>query len=356
MVVLVKDGERWAAADPQSWGLEADLEGALADHPYLIPGCDGAVVARQFTIAGVGIVDLVCVDGLGTITLIECKLAKNAEIRRAVVGQIFAYASGLAGISEPDFSAEFARRNTASPLNALATVQDEDLDAEEFARRISANLAAGRFRLVLAVDAITTELRAIIEYLNLHLGETVSIMAFELGRVLIGAAEIYIPATYGAEVADRKAIRSGVRRRWSHADLAEAAKDVVDESARDFIEELLSYADKSSAAVQGGTGRLPSAGFYYVIDGTRISVWSLYVGKEQPVLAFNLGSIARASEDLARETLAELRKSSVLASKLTEDDSSALKKYTEFPVNLFTHDETALQSIWSAIKLAVPVS
>lgn len=114
MVVLVKDGDRWAAADPRSWGLEADLEKVLAGHPYLIPGCDGAVVATQFAIAGVGVVDMVCVDELGSITLIECKLARNAEIRRAVVGQIFAYASGLANTSEIDFSAQFARCAGAS--------------------------------------------------------------------------------------------------------------------------------------------------------------------------------------------------------------------------------------------------
>lgn len=98
---------------------------------------------------------------------------------------------------------------------------------------------------------------------------------------------------------------------------------------------------------------MPSAGFYYVIEGTRVSVWSLYVGTEDPIVAFNLGSIARASENLARDTLAVLRKSPALASKLPEDDDSALKRYTEIPASVITHDQIALQSLWSAIELTV---
>ncbi|MFD7160942.1 hypothetical protein ACFV9C_40605 [Kribbella sp. NPDC059898] len=348
-MVLVKDGDRWAAADPRSWGSEADLEQVLADHPYLIPGCDSAAVARQFAIAGVGVVDLVCTDEFGTITLIECKLARNAEIRRAVIGQIFAYASGLTGTSEPDFSTEFARRSGSSLLSALP---EADVDADELSHRIGANLAAGRLRLVVAVDAITSELRAIIEYLNVHLGDSVSIMALELGRVLVGGAEVLVPATYGAEVADRKAATSGVRRRWSAEDLEGAAENVVDAPARDFVQELLSYAQTSGAVVQGGGGRAPSAGFYYVIDGTRVSVWSLYVKEDDPILAFNLGSIARASRDLALTCLAALRQSRVLAGKLPEDENLALGRYTEFPAVGIANDPVALQSVWSAIECA----
>ncbi len=153
---------------------------------------------------------------------------------------IFAYASGLANTSGTDFSAQFARRAGGPLLNALSAAQGDEVDAEELAQSVSANLAAGRFRLVVAVDAITPELRAIIEYLNVHLGATVSIMAFELGRVLVGGAEVLVPATYGAEVADRKSSTSGVRRRWSQADLAEATEYVVDVPARSFIAELLS--------------------------------------------------------------------------------------------------------------------
>jgi hypothetical protein len=349
---LIKDGDRWATADPRSWGLEADLEDVLLGNPYLVPGCQGSAVVRQFRIPGVGTVDLVCVDDLGVITLIECKLAKNAEIRRAVVGQIFAYASGLSGMSDTDFSAEFERRTGVSLLSAVSAAAGSDVDAEEFAGSVGANLAAGRFRLVVAVDAITPELQAIIEYLNVHLGDTVALMAFELGRVVVGGTAVLIPATYGAEVAERKKNPPGARRRWSEADLVEATESVVDLAARRFVEELLTYAEKSGAVIQGGSGKVPSAGFYYVIDGTRVSIWSLYVGKEDPLVAFNLGSIERASKDLALDTLAALRTSPAIATKLPADDENAVKRYTEFPIRTITGDPTALQAFWSAIELA----
>lgn len=46
---------------------------------------------REFNIPGIGLVDLVCVDDQDTLTIIECKLAANPQIRREVVGQIIAY-------------------------------------------------------------------------------------------------------------------------------------------------------------------------------------------------------------------------------------------------------------------------
>jgi hypothetical protein len=352
VVVLVKDGNRWAAADPRSWGSEADLEEVLAENPDLIPGCEGSAVVSQFSIAGVGIVDLICVDELGSITLVECKLAKNAEIRRAVIGQIFAYASGLSGTSEAEFSAVFAKRGGHTLLDAVSAAAVKDVEPEEFARGLRTNLAEGRFRLVVAVDAITPELRAIIEYLNLHLAATASIMAFELGRVLVGDTAVLVPATYGAEAADRKAAKPGVRRRWSPAEIASAAAEVYDPAERRFLENVLSYADESGANVRGGGGSAPSAGFYYIIDGTSVSAWSLYVRQQGSVVALNLGSVRRASEDRVRQMLAVLRRSTALDSKLPADDEAALHRYTEVPVSTIVGDPDALKCFWQAIEVA----
>ena len=55
----------------------------------------GLIVVDQIAISVTGYVDLVAVDSDGNITLVECKLASNQEIRRSVIGQIFAYAAGL---------------------------------------------------------------------------------------------------------------------------------------------------------------------------------------------------------------------------------------------------------------------
>lgn len=104
-MLLQKSDAKWLPVSLPNYGSECELQMMLADAPELIPGCEGSAVVRELNILGTGFVDLVCVDEIGTLTLIECKLAKNAEIRRAVVGQIFAYASGLEGTSYEEFSA-----------------------------------------------------------------------------------------------------------------------------------------------------------------------------------------------------------------------------------------------------------
>lgn len=79
---------------------EAALQMMLRDAPELLPGGDDrrpVVVVAEFGVS-VGAVDLVGVAPTGAITVVECKLRANPEIRRSIVGQLFAYASALWGM------------------------------------------------------------------------------------------------------------------------------------------------------------------------------------------------------------------------------------------------------------------
>ncbi len=49
----------------------------------------------ELGIPDTGSVDIALVEPAGLITLVECKLRANPEIRRAVLGQIMAYAANL---------------------------------------------------------------------------------------------------------------------------------------------------------------------------------------------------------------------------------------------------------------------
>src|SRR5207249_4092094 len=124
------------------------------------------------------------------LTLIECKLAANPEIRRAVVGQIFAYASGLWRMHGDDLDAAWRARSTTGAglrqaAEALAGHRaiEEPFDGTVFMQRISENLALGRMRLVVAVDTITSELRRIIEFLNDRTQPELQVIALELDYV-----------------------------------------------------------------------------------------------------------------------------------------------------------------------------
>ena len=111
------------------------LQEMLAESPAWLELKEPVVVVRELRVPGVGKVDLAAVGLSGRITLVECKLANNPEIRRSVVGQLFAYAAGLWRCSYDDFASLFAARqgrSLAAAVEDLADIQDDwDEDASD---------------------------------------------------------------------------------------------------------------------------------------------------------------------------------------------------------------------------------
>ena len=168
MVLIRRAGGSWREPETTSYANEKELQDLLKTSSSLLPDAEPSAVADEFWIPEVGSVDLVAVDAQGQLTLVECKLNANPEIRRAVIGQILAYAGGLWRMSYGDFAAGFAARAGQSLESAVAKVAGDDLDEDQFRKALAQTLAAGGFRLIIAVDAITTELKRIVEYLNEH--------------------------------------------------------------------------------------------------------------------------------------------------------------------------------------------
>ena len=300
-VMELKDG-RWQVKSLAAFKNERHLQDLLLDDPGLVPGCAGAAGIDELWFPGVGSIVLVFVDDLGVVSLVECKLNANREIRREVVGQVFAYASGLTGTSLSDFEARWADRSSSrakTPRTLVADVEGaagSDIDAEAFRTALAANLEAGRFQLVVAVDVITPELKAIIEYLSVHLDDTVNVLALEVGRIPAGNEAFLVVETYGAELATAKAKAAPTtKRRWTLPEINDAVAALPRGEERAVVDALLKMAQELSARVNGGTGRYPSAGFYYPFGGKSPSVWSLYVRDTGADVAFNIGSVANVS-------------------------------------------------------------
>ncbi|WP_426997987.1 hypothetical protein [Pseudarthrobacter sp. N5] len=142
-------------------------------------------------------------------TLVECKLASNPQIRREVVGQMFDYASRLWGMDPEDFNARWRARTSQSLF-------DHDEEGLSLRATVADNLAEGRFRIVLAVDAINAPLKRMIEYLNTMSGPATSVIAVEYARLRQGQVEILMPQVYGQEMAETKsaATRRGDLTQW----------------------------------------------------------------------------------------------------------------------------------------------
>ena len=109
-VLVRRVGESWSSPSRRGFALEVELEELLHDYPEVLPGVTAAAIAvTQFSVPSGGSVDLVVLEPDATVTVVECKLARNAEVRRAVVGQILSYASSLTQLDVDGFLDEFDR-------------------------------------------------------------------------------------------------------------------------------------------------------------------------------------------------------------------------------------------------------
>lgn len=118
------------------------------------------------------------------------------------------------------------------------------------------------------------------------------------------------------------------------------------------MESLLRHAAHHHATIKGGTGAAPSAGYYYLVDGARRSMWSLYLKPQGPTVAINLGSIANTSPNLADAMATELRTAPVFAERLADHDG-VVGKYPEFSIAVLIHDPAAVDALHRAFDLVV---
>ena len=94
-LIVRQPGEAWSTPAVTSYTAESHLQEVLAGQPSLLPGVSSSPVAVRELQTGAGPLDVVVIDADGQITLVECKLASNAQIRREIVGQVLDYASSL---------------------------------------------------------------------------------------------------------------------------------------------------------------------------------------------------------------------------------------------------------------------
>ena len=209
--ILIRDGDgKWSEPSSHGYVDESSLQALLAEHPTLLPGVVGeSAVCREFQ-SGVGPADIVIVDAESSVTLVECKLAANREVRREVIGQVLDYASRLWQMPLNDFLNQWQARGGTPIADVLGDGQEAGIAA------LGENLQAGRFRIILAVDLINDDLMRIVTYLNSVTNADTSVVAVEFRKMTYGDTEILMPRSFGAEIADEKAARSSTaRRHWT---------------------------------------------------------------------------------------------------------------------------------------------
>lgn len=195
--MLVRRGSgSWEQPPVRAYTDEAELQTLIAESPQLVAadGDRSAVVLRELALPGAGSLDVLVVHRNGELTLVEAKLNRNPEIRRAVVGQLLGYAGGLwrLGYDRLDHIVRNQHGASLADLAAIASA-DDPFDADDFRRTVARNLDEGTFRLVFAVDEITEDLKRAVEYLNAHTVDGTTAVVLELDYSKVGDIEILVP-------------------------------------------------------------------------------------------------------------------------------------------------------------------
>lgn len=256
-ILIRRPGESWTDPARYAYGDEAELQALLAGHPQLIPGVSpGAKTCREFQ-SEVGPADIIVVELSGAITLVECKLAKNPEIRREIVGQLFDYAGRLWQMSADQFDERWRSRTRSSLFSG------EGFEDPEFQETVNANLADGRFRLVLAVDEINLALKRMVEYVNAITSAETSVIAVEYIRYRHGDVEVLTPRTYGDELSQAKVARQfSTHSVWSHSDYRDWLT-AHEPTTLGIFDELTRALTTIPMTFRGGRGNSPSGTFIY---------------------------------------------------------------------------------------------
>jgi hypothetical protein len=201
-ILLRHPGGDWQPTDPRAYINEEELQRLLKSSPEIIPctppDLPGIVYCREFPVGSYAI-DLVGVGSDGTISLIECKLARNLEAKRTVVGQVLEYAASVWRMDPSTFERAYKSRNGQSPFEELRDKGIDGWDEAQCRDQVADNLERGRFRLMIAVDEARPELRSIIDYVNHQPGD-LYLVALELPYFMGGPVEVLVPETYGDEL------------------------------------------------------------------------------------------------------------------------------------------------------------
>lgn len=115
-----------------------------------------------------GAIDLIFLNEFGFITICECKLWRNPDARRSVIGQILDYGKDISKWDYLKFETAClkARKGTEKSLIDIMHTRFPDLEESAFVDTVQKNLDKGRFLLTIIGDGIRENMEEIANYIH----------------------------------------------------------------------------------------------------------------------------------------------------------------------------------------------
>ena len=255
--IWTKADNGWKLADSHPFPDEATLQGLVAENPQLLPLAGSP---RLFTLGrevrlGTGYADVLAVEESGRPVIIEVKLARNAEARRAIVSQVLSYAAFLHGydavdLEEGPLRGALAEADHGSITEAVAAFDQEGaVDTSEFATALQDHLNSGRFRLVLVLDEVSAELERIIAYLETVALQTLTIDLITINVYQVKGVEVALPQRISPDLSASSTPASAPKGRSAPRGVLSDGPDAFVESVaqvsgehREVFDELIAWA------------------------------------------------------------------------------------------------------------------
>lgn len=194
------DGANWRLLAPAGFPDEAALHNLVEEAPQLLPlaGAPRLVVVGREVQLGNGYADLLAVEPTGRLVIVEVKLARNAEARRAVVAQVLTYAAYLRGLDPATLEQQVLGRHLAprgyQSLADAVAVNDQEgaFERAAFAEGLAESLDQGRFRLVIVLDSAPEELMRLTGYLE-SVTDKLLIDLVTVASYTVGETRVLVP-------------------------------------------------------------------------------------------------------------------------------------------------------------------
>ena len=346
-IILRKEsGGAFEVATPKGFPSEAELQKILVTQPSLLAGVgETALAVEELEVPGIGFADVVAVDQDGSVTICECKLEKNPDIKRRVIGQILAYGAGLRGLSFAELDQRWQKASANDAKEASLNRWLATNGSVDSIQRMEQTLASGSFNLVIAVDSITDELRHIVEFLSSHTDSTLSVVLMEFQFFDFNGTEVLVPQAFGAELAEAKKPQPAA---WNEERFFESLDQIVgarSEAVRGFYKAF----DGGPTQYVFGKGRQPSVTAQLTRD-TRLKPFSIWVEIPHKVtISVNFAYLRSAPPETAQELFETLCKTPSIEKKLQTVKGDFMSRRPSLDLAEHLADDDSLRALEQAL-------
>ena len=252
--------EGWKLESAKAFDDEETLHRLILENPEFLPlaGSPRLTVLGNEVVLGPGYPDILAIESSGRPVIIEVKLARNPEARRAIVSQIIAYAAFLHGFDVEALEQGPLRKHLADAghRSILGAVQAHDqegsVDPDSFRNSLQECLDTGSFRLVFVLDEVPAELEWLVAYLDTVTVQELTIDLITLRTYEINGTRVVLPqrvspglrtrSPYVGPGSSKSAASKGVLSDGPDAFRASIANDMP-EANRAVFEQLIAWAE-----------------------------------------------------------------------------------------------------------------